>query len=798
MVNLFKPAFVAIRCMVLFAAAPAVLSQESAQLDYTHEYTFNQARAVVVDSDVASHKAGLTRFKRGTASPNPEWRLGRGTDTTGALPGLGSLNSTDGWAVTVPVQVSNDDLVFIGTNDEYYAHDGEAGGYVHLVHADASSLNPDDPDVVASLYLGSPIHTLASMVDGNDVILLIGTECREDSGDPASLIRMEFPGAATTLPTSFPSSSSWDTWPPTSWVTPPFIRDIVIDEAAKEAYVAAFSAGVFKLDISSGLVEPQDYWPINAHHGTYTNFSALGFSDGALGKLLVVGMSPRHEVESTVWGECTAFTPCDGEAANSADQFGLRLYDVSGFEPVELADVINGAGSQQPTMPLGIATYEVAGPELVIASAALQKGLVVGSYKPGPARINEGGSWGIADGVPIGQFDDILQLGNTLFVASENSLVAFDITPSAGGGPSPNWFDEPVDVRAGTAVVLAGVLEDENYPTLVFASSLANGVAVYQVTGDGPSTVIESKGTFEATTPEPRPLMRFTGRTYSVAALPASETPDGHPWIIAINEFDTATNQNPQTCGDVTNGSVRVYRVETDINGDVSPDTIFEFTNGQAPPNNGPGGYVVEACESPVGALVGGVAEVDGDDLHIYVGYSPNLYDDDPDDPLSEPDAGLLFLTLTYDSVTESLGLTSVAKVPAFPDGVTARSALVELGPGSGVVSAALGCNGVASFLTSGSLLSKYPSTGLSPSAFMDVEPGGDGNLYTTTMDGRLWAFDPSSMATPLGIYETTGQAAFLEGTVSTLTGSPAPPAFFLSDFRTGIHRIQFLSVPGS
>ena len=113
-----------------------------------------------------------------------------------------------------------------------------------------------------------------------------------------------------------------------------------------------------------------------------------------------------------------------------------------------------------------------------------------------------------------------------------------------------------------------------------------------------------------------------------------------------------------------------------------------------------------------------------------------------------------------------------------------------------GIIAAAFGCNGVATFSLSGSFLQKFQSSGSLPSSFLDCAGGPDENIYCTTLDGEIWVFDPSDMSAPIATVQTRDQAAALAPATSTESGNPPPAAFFVTDFKGGVHRIQFNLVP--
>ncbi|HZL99375.1 MAG TPA: hypothetical protein VFD43_03900 [Planctomycetota bacterium] len=707
---------------------------------------------------VAAQRGGLVRHTRSQTGNDPEWTL--------SLP----LEGTQPWAVNVATNVDGTDLVFLGTNDDYYTNDGPSGGTLHIVSADASLSEPDPPEHQASIGLGAPIYSLASVVDGNTVTLLVGTACRQDNGTYASLLRYDFTVTPTTLPDSFPNPVAWN-----PGQTPLFIRDVIIDPAAEIAYVAGFTRGVFAVDLAGGgLTTLPGSWPIIAGNNNKASFDCLALYHGSLGDILVVGKGPLFREERTEWGECSIAGACDD--ASGTQQIGVVLYDV--VDPSAPESV--GSLNRSKLNPLAISVYESSG-ALVIPAATLTGGTIIVKATPnsGAFDLTTPGAWDEADGVPASSFDDILKLGNTLFIGVEHGLLAFDITEDSGQ-PASDLFDEPVDPELGGAATLAGFEGSGGFPTCVFGMNLAAGIALYQVAGDGPTTEITNQGVFHAQVSE-----SLTARTYSATSLSPAETPDGHPWLIAINTADDATQSG--SCSGAINGAVRIYRLDLD-SGDYSRTAIAPL-----------GSWAPSACTEATGSLFGGYAHfIDEDTLNVIVGYGPRGAAPDP----VEADAGLAFLTFDFvagspGTQDDSLTFVSATEAPAFEDASDTFGGFVSnVKLSHGILLAAFGCNGVATFSLSGSFLQNFQSPADPPVSFLDCAGGPDENIYCTTLNGEIWVFDPTDMSAPIASIQTRDQAAALAPATSTVSGTPPPAAFFVTDFKGGVHRIQFNSVP--
>jgi hypothetical protein len=434
---------------------------------------------------VAALRGGLVRHQRSSTANEPEW----------VLP-IETLEDTHPWAVAVATNVNDLDLVFVGTNDDYYAIDGVAGGSLHLVWAETGT-DPDAPEVHDTVDLGAPVYSVATMLDGDIVTLLAGTACRQVGGTHASLLRYDF-DISSGFPTSFPTPVAWN--PDQS---PLFIRDIVIDPVEEIAYVAGFTRGVFAVDISgTGLSTLSGNWPITAGNGHKAQFDCLALN-GSPGEHLVVGQGPLFGPERTHWGACTMVEPCDD--ASGIEKNGVLLYDIS----VTSQPTCVGSLQRADLVPLGLSVYEN-GANLVIPAATNTEGTRIITATPGSGGLftmSTTGAWDAADKVSTSTFDDVLVLGNTLFATFEKGLAAFDITED-GGAPAADLLEVPVDTGAAGGITLAGYTASGEYPACVFASGL-DGISIYEIEGDGPTTMITPRGMFH-----PQESESVIARTY--------------------------------------------------------------------------------------------------------------------------------------------------------------------------------------------------------------------------------------------------------------------------------------------
>lgn len=725
----------------------------------------------------AVHRAGITRKARNSTSPLPDW-------TTGQNP-----NVSDAWAVNVPVRVGTDDLVFAATNDDYDHNDAATGGKLYMLSADAHLQNPSPPLLLAEFPLGAPAFTLASRVEGNIVTLLVGCACRQPTpGTYASLLRFDF-DIANGLPSTFPTPTPWNPTDGSSTV-PTFIRDIAIDAEDHVAYVAAYTRGVFKVNLPSGLggglSTASGNWPITAGQGNKAYFEALAVHDGALGKFLVVGKGPSLRVQTQEYGDCSHFEPCDD--STGTEKYGISLYDLDLLQE-DPSQALVGSLELTNLWPLALSTYERSG-SLIIATAAQQEGLAIVKATPssGAFILHWVAGWNInttSQPIPSSTFDDLLVIDHNAYAAIEKGVAAFDIT-EVNGQPAADLFESPVDVIDKGGAALAGCAAEFGFPKIIFAGG-GDKIALYEVSGDGSTANLQWYGDFV-------PGRRGEDiKPYTCAAIPPSLTPDGHPWLITINTLDS-TNPHPscQTAPVNGNGSVRIYRVDLDQDGHISKDTLAPL-----------GAYQPDPCVFAAGRLVWALPVVYASTITLYVGYTPNIVGN-----FEEPDAGLLVLNVAFTANNQGVQddgvtVTEIARIPVFEDAAATSSGSMGISDPlthGGLIAIAFGCHGIASFLIGDpaepELLGKWQSSGVNPPSFIDCAYGA-GDFYATALDGRIYVFDPFDMAAgPLETYETIDQGAFIVPATSTVAGDPQPPAFFMTGFSSGLHRAQLLSNP--
>jgi hypothetical protein len=722
----------------------------------------------------AAGRNGLVRFLRGGPDELPPLALD-----------VDELDASSSWTVDVAVHDFDDlDLVFVGTNDD------ESGGAVHLVHAkvsDNSAVTDFD-----QLAFNAPVYAVASRVSGNSLVLLVGTACGATGtpGIPTSLWRYDFDLSAG-LPQEFPSpSADWRVTTVNGQSIDPeetFVRDIVIDPAEDVAYVAAFTRGIHKIDLSTGdLVEDTSGdWPIVATQGEAGHWDGLALYDGSLGTILVAALGPPFSSERLWWTDCTFPVPCDHPSGNTDTGFdGVRLYDVAGTSPIELG-AIDGHKPRQtpepdpetymPGAPLKVAVRQSGSSKLRIDAACDQKGsltIVEADAGTTPWTLTRVGHWGPADpAAPVlGSCDDALQLGDDVFVTSESSINVFDLTAT-------DPFEAPVDVSTNGGVLMSGFLATGSYPTSVFVSALDDGFIVYEWNG----TTI----THAATAKPPS-----VTRVYDAFAMGPGQTsdPSGQPWLFLTNLSDINTLTGCGSGGQLhPNGSVLAYKLEYMSGSFNTP----RFIGGFRPP----------VCSGEQGgSFLGCHVERSGssDDYAVWIPYSP--FDNGSDGsgtPYSTDDSGLIFCTANYDTVT-GLTFNFEEKVQAFadPEG-GGKPARIRYDAAGGRIYVCYSCDGLAAYDVS-TLLSTPTLAGTwSPDpgdgvAFLDAWAGPGGNVYVADISGAIYIFDATDIdAGPIDILPTRGQAT---GLWPATTSSGA--AFFLADSRAGVHKIVIDPVP--
>jgi hypothetical protein len=746
---------------------------------------------------IAAHRGGLVRNKRASADPAPEWTLD-------------SPTVKDTWAVTVPLRVGDFDLVFAGTND------GGTGGRVVLLWADAIADPVPAPVVKASYDVGGPVYSLASMVqlDGT-VTLLVGAQCGDYTTTPvppnppatimASLFRFDFPGGASTLPQSFlePSAVWTDVVEPTGELpeaVPTFIRDIVIDSQASAAYVAAFTRGLRKFDLSGGglLEVVAGNWPIlTGPQSSPARFDALSFHRSGLGTFLAVALGPPFADEQQVSGVCTQQFACDDAVAGEdrGAWKGAVLYDVSQPSAEKEAEIpVSGCGGPSclPGPPLGVAIRPV-GSSLRLDAACTTGGLSVVTASPPGFALQAFPGWDEADGFPTSTFDDLVQIDHWLVAAYEIGVVLFDLLDAP-------LLSEPVSLNSVSGgVVLSGFAAEGGVPAMVFGSAQALGVAYYQLK--------------PATIPPSLDFLGYggiphgsAGRIYAMQALPPSRSPDlTTPWLITVTGVEPDTVSTG--CGLLAGSGVRIWRL-----GDADQDGNFEPTEATQI-----GSYAPNLCEGSnqqppalINADKGGawfdvrVGPASGNVFPIFVSYAPRDHGLTRGTHLALHEMGAGVIALKGEFLARNAGLDDdevviswVGKVPAVIPADEELAARLAFDASSGHLVACLGCNGVASYQTSSTdvppnLLGAWSSP--IRSFFHPAFPLGSANfVYVTELSGAVLVFNTASMSG--GPVQTVLTRRTATALLAQPTGLPGP-RFLLTDGRGGVHELQFLTSP--
>jgi hypothetical protein len=292
------------------------------------------------------------------------------------------------------------------------------------------------------------------------------------------------------------------------------------------------------------------------------HFTSLVLADhDVAGKFLAVGMGPPFNSDKTEYGDCTVSETCDASVLSTM-RSGVFLYDISGPSYSVVDGLVTNHNcnpldpedqSCEADPPLALSMYQDDGDDLVITSACNQFGLQVLRATFGNFDIEHVGDWNEDDPVATGSFDSVIAIGSNAFASYEQGIAVFDITEQ-GGQPASDLLSTFAANDTHGGVILAGVPANAGFPTMVFASGKEHGVVFYQVNGSGANAEIMFRGYL---------VPDRAARTYAVAALPVGQTPDGFPWLIAINGLDTATTSGCPS-GSGVNGSVVIYRIKKD------------------------------------------------------------------------------------------------------------------------------------------------------------------------------------------------------------------------------------------
>jgi hypothetical protein len=367
------------------------------------------------------------------------------------------------------------------------------------------------------------------------VTVFVGTAC---GSSPAcdSLFRYDFATDGTTIP---PVSGSW----PNDCEVKAFIRDIVLDENASggpRAYVAAYSRGIRAFDIANeDMVEiTTDGWPIIDPSGT---------SDGTLryvcldyyapDNLLVAGMGGGPGAEVQEWGTCALVESCDDDFVGPESAIGLVVYRLDD-SPVNLADGSLGFGSLStdlPKPPLDLAVRPRDGTEtqfLIDVSCFAHPLAVVKAQRYGDRwNLIRVGNWDEdndpADGPPApgGGFDDVMRIGNVLYVTTEGTLLTFNLSSS----PATALGNYAGFQKQGS--VLLNRMSDTIAadPGVLYSNNFSSGIRFYDVTH--PLGPVPSAG-----------FMPVGGRGYTCYAVEGLGSDSGHRWLYTASMRDDDSN----------------------------------------------------------------------------------------------------------------------------------------------------------------------------------------------------------------------------------------------------------------
>ena len=713
----------------------------------------------------AIQRAGLIRFPRDTTSTDKDWQLDL-------------LSDRQGWVVDVPVRISGIDVVFVGTNED------NSTGSVRLLWANAT--NTDSPTEKDSVALSVPVYALATRVQGNTLTLLVGTACG-GTGSPGvpskGLIRYDFDLSAG-LPDNIPQESAiWtasevDPVLHTVMPLPTFVRDVVIDAEHDVAYVAAFTLGVRKIDLSGTDLQEVvgDGWPKVAPAAEIGRFDGLDLLDTQYGLILAAAAGPPLMVEKQIWGECTVPVPCDDEERATLDTGygGIFLYgvdDPSGLHLGVLPYEKNSTSTAHlPVAPTDVVLREI-GSRIRLDIAGGPFGLIVADAVPGDGGfdIERVSAFDKADGEPTSNSDDLLELGDYLFTSVENSIAIYPLSAT-------NPLADVINVPSGAAgVLMSGFEAAAGFPTSLFTTSLKGTKFFEVVTGGSPPVTLVDQG-----------FLDLDGRNYADFVLGPNDTPDGNPWLIVVGAADDASI--PAGLREPEGSGIRVYRLAMSPTGHVTPHAAVPLGTWAPRANTYATGAFFHCHAEPAG----------GNDVIVWISYSPR----DNGGGITEPNAGLLALKLTYTTTpTQHVEFTNLGKVPAVMNASSDPVGRVTYLASSNRVVVALGCNGLAAYSVSGltslpTLMSGGTWAGSSqdPASLLTPYPGPSPYVVVADLAGKLRVFDSSDLAAgPVSELVMRGATTAVLDAPSTVTGQPA---FWVSDGTAGVHKVQFTSFP--
>ncbi|MCE9593796.1 MAG: hypothetical protein K8S98_06355 [Planctomycetes bacterium] len=375
--------------------------------------------------------------------------------------------------------------------------------------------------MVECLAASSAIAPPPSGANTASFSVLLGADCATVGGARAYLQRRDYSYRCDSGALEI-TEDSVTPWPGALPEPERILRDIVIDESAGRAYVAAYFHGVLAFDVSPGnLVEDTSPgWPLQVEDGLgharlgFANAVALDPAPEAIagkGARLFVGWGPDFAGEWQFFGDSSRVECAAPPAPLVAPQVsGVRAYRLDTAEDPEVG--ANGANPElvidpAPTLDFGISDLAVrhVSPSTYYVYAALDAGGVA------VARADEvAGTWGAnieaqwdqhdPGKLPLAAHDDVLVLthpgvGDFLYVSTELGVATFDLRqPKAlGDATCVNSSAQAMPVpctEPGGGVTLAGVPNPNGRifaATVNGATTNPGGLRVYDVsTPDAP------------------------------------------------------------------------------------------------------------------------------------------------------------------------------------------------------------------------------------------------------------------------------------------------------------------------
>lgn len=714
---------------------------------------------------VAAGIAGLKRFRRDTLDEDLQFKFGEVDPAA--------------WSLDV-MHIDAFDYVVVGTNEN------QIGGTIHLLRVNAQGV----VQLLDTQPADAPVYSIALTTGllANTLTALVGSSCADTEAQGCGSLKRYDVNHSAPTPVFGASTGSWPTVPCTD---PTAVRDIVIRDSTKRAYVAAFRHGIHVFDLNqTGLQEEVGGgFPItNPTDGPNALYNGLAINEDE--DLLVASVGDKLSSEYQYWGELNIPESCDDDGRTLAMQ-GLKVFRLAdgaqvGSLGVSSAQAPSASKLQRP--PLAVSVRPRDGSEFLIDVATGTRGLAVvrASLEGATWRLSRTGWWSAENAppnekAPGGSFDDVKVKADHMYVGTEGSLLTFE-APSSGA-PLADF----TALSNTGCILLNGVSSTAAATPMLYAYMQDNGVRFYNLTN--PAHPVASTG-----------FLPTEGRGYCCYLTVGM---DNYRWLYVASERDDSTLavncDPPGTCDpccdpsgeNATSGGIRIYRVE-DANGLVlEPDSSTELLGALAPS---------ACCHSQAEqfrAFDVIVVDESATTQIVWASYHRGIL---------TTDCGLLVLRATWNGT--SVDIEEVSRLPfADPNsaGVCSRLTYDE---SRDILYAAYASHGFAMYNVSSAAApfemgrfqmgtTEHPWLLENTLSSLQVWPGPNNYVYVSLMNWGVGILDASNGATfaegfKFGSpFEMTFIAdGFYDAPADP--GKPARSAVYIADGGGGVHRVQF------